>query len=490
MSFDPFGKRRNSNDWTYNNVPLTFKFDRGYTGHEHLDEFDLINMNGRCYDPSLARFISPDPFVQDFSSTQNLNRYSYALNNPLIFTDPSGYNYKPIDWNKPPTGGIAFNAGYRGNMGPGSGNHWSDAYRSEYVNFMLGNASSYDKMYGEGAWGKVLDLYSLDETGLGIDLWRDGSFSLQKSNIYFTVTSDKIYGSNSWSGLFSKNNNLSGIEILCIKISFGNKATGHWVGEMFDDGTSPFVGLGLKVVEDFGDDIFRGLGNGTKAVNKYYGPAANIWGGYNMVKTANNPDISNSRKTYDLAKNGIPIGIDVAIMLGALESTPAGWIGTGIGVAMEGAELFYDKVYTPTMNYLLDYSNRWDQWFINGGYTNYYSDQNLKTEITKIDSTLQKLLLLQAYRFKWKANNTNYDIGLLAQEVESVFPELVLTDSVGYKQIAYHKLVPILLQAIKEQDSIIKHQINSLEKYNQQLKQQELLLNDVIQRLNKIEKDK
>ncbi|GAB6013453.1 RHS repeat-associated core domain-containing protein [Viscerimonas tarda] len=38
----------------------TFKFYRGYTGHEHLPEFSLINMNGRVYDPVLGRFLSPD----------------------------------------------------------------------------------------------------------------------------------------------------------------------------------------------------------------------------------------------------------------------------------------------------------------------------------------------------------------------------------------------------------------------------------------------
>lgn len=55
----------------------------GYTGHEHLDEFGLINMNGRLYDPLLARFLSPDPYVQEMENPQNFNRYSYCLNNPL-----------------------------------------------------------------------------------------------------------------------------------------------------------------------------------------------------------------------------------------------------------------------------------------------------------------------------------------------------------------------------------------------------------------------
>ncbi|NOX47601.1 MAG: RHS repeat-associated core domain-containing protein, partial [Chlorobi bacterium] len=75
--------------------------DRGYTGHEHLDAFGLINMNGRMYDPWVGRFLSPDPVLQQPGNAQNHNRYSYALNNPLKYTDPSGYSFKPDDWDAP-----------------------------------------------------------------------------------------------------------------------------------------------------------------------------------------------------------------------------------------------------------------------------------------------------------------------------------------------------------------------------------------------------
>jgi len=66
------------------------RFARGYTSHEHLDEFGLINMNGRMYDPLSGRFLSPDNFIQLPDNVQSFNRYAYCLNNPLKFTDPSG----------------------------------------------------------------------------------------------------------------------------------------------------------------------------------------------------------------------------------------------------------------------------------------------------------------------------------------------------------------------------------------------------------------
>ena len=63
---------------------------RGYTGHEHLPWFGLVNMNARLYDPAVGRFLSPDPLIQAPDNTQSYNRYSYCLNNPLRYTDQSG----------------------------------------------------------------------------------------------------------------------------------------------------------------------------------------------------------------------------------------------------------------------------------------------------------------------------------------------------------------------------------------------------------------
>jgi len=93
INSDPWGRRRNPVDWSYNNVPAAQITDRGFTGHEHLDDFGLINMNGRLYDPVIARFLNADPVIQNISSSQNYNQYSYCVNNPLQYLDPSGYNY-------------------------------------------------------------------------------------------------------------------------------------------------------------------------------------------------------------------------------------------------------------------------------------------------------------------------------------------------------------------------------------------------------------
>jgi RHS repeat-associated protein len=89
-AYDPWGKRRNPTNWTQNETRTAFVLNRGYTMHEHLPEFNLINMNGRVYDPITAMFFSPDPYLQAPGNWLNYNRYGYALNNPFLYTDPDG----------------------------------------------------------------------------------------------------------------------------------------------------------------------------------------------------------------------------------------------------------------------------------------------------------------------------------------------------------------------------------------------------------------
>lgn len=101
-AYDPFGKRRYTNgnydtfgalviDWSSS---VSHGTDRGFTGHEHLDDLGLVHMNGRLFDPTIARFLQGDPFIQAPEELQNYNRYSYCFNNGLNCVDPSGQIFK------------------------------------------------------------------------------------------------------------------------------------------------------------------------------------------------------------------------------------------------------------------------------------------------------------------------------------------------------------------------------------------------------------
>lgn len=97
FSYGAFGNRRNAATWSGSASSGTVT-RRGFTEHEHLDDVGLVHMNGRVYDPTSARFVSADPFVQAPYFSQSLNRYSYVFNSPLNYADPSGFeadDYKP-----------------------------------------------------------------------------------------------------------------------------------------------------------------------------------------------------------------------------------------------------------------------------------------------------------------------------------------------------------------------------------------------------------
>ncbi len=105
FSFDAWGQRRNPEQWAALTeaeqreiIDKELTTARGFTGHEHLDEVQLIHMNGRVYDPIIGRFLSADPFVQAPSFSQSLNRYSYVMNNPLSLVDPSGFGWLSKLW--------------------------------------------------------------------------------------------------------------------------------------------------------------------------------------------------------------------------------------------------------------------------------------------------------------------------------------------------------------------------------------------------------
>lgn len=91
------------------------------------------------------------------------------------------------------------------------------------------------------------------------------------------------------------------------------------------------------------------------------------------------------------------------------------------------------------------------------------SDQRYKKDIHPLESSLDKVMHLQGVTYEWKKDavmgagfRDGRQIGLIAQEVEKVLPELVHTDKKGYKTLSYDKLAPVLIEAVKEQQKTMK----------------------------------
>ncbi|WP_321778400.1 RHS repeat-associated core domain-containing protein [Sulfurimonas sp.] len=95
LAYKPFGERI-VGDWINQVDDANAITKRGFTGHEHISEFNLIHMNGRVYDPVIGKFLSADPYIQAPYDTQSYNRYSYVKNNPLKYVDPSGFFFGSI----------------------------------------------------------------------------------------------------------------------------------------------------------------------------------------------------------------------------------------------------------------------------------------------------------------------------------------------------------------------------------------------------------
>jgi len=167
LSYDAWGQLRNpANQSVYapGAAPEPF-LGRGYTGHEHLSMFGLVNMNARLYDPALGRFLSPDPFVQDPLFSQSFNRYSYCLNNPLIYSDPDG-EYAIIDDLIAAVVGGAVNVivnAFQGNIhswgqgfsyfGVGAGGTWAGLYAGPVASGLIIGAGNNFVTQGFGSSG-------------------------------------------------------------------------------------------------------------------------------------------------------------------------------------------------------------------------------------------------------------------------------------------------------------------------------------------------
>ncbi len=116
------------------------------------------------------------------------------------------------------------------------------------------------------------------------------------------------------------------------------------------------------------------------------------------------------------------------------------------------------------------------------------SDRRLKKDIVPINNALERITKLSGYTFNWRDDVKDVDIplgkghdyGFIAQEILDVFPEMVSKSGAGYYGVAYTKMIPVLLEAIKEQQTTIE----SLQKENADVK---LANADLKQRLERVE---
>lgn len=216
VGYDAWGRLRNPNTLVayLPNMEPELLLGRGYTGHEHLTMFGLVNMNARLYDPAVGRFLSPDPYVQVPDFTQSYNRFSYAMNNPLVYVDADGenpllvfyyYNYHPHFQGLSLDPMVVLSTTLSGtsevyyskHFGTWMGKDFKVRSQSWGGNQYTGGKNKFAKQMAKKiTWGgNVLGIYNGVNTYLD---WRRGNSSSQQflieefSNIYSTVGG--VYG--------------------------------------------------------------------------------------------------------------------------------------------------------------------------------------------------------------------------------------------------------------------------------------------------------
>ena len=171
--------------------------------------------------------------------------------------------------------------------------------------------------------------------------------------------------------------------------------------------------------------------------------------------TSNNGDITGVTAGTFLSGGGFGGGV-------TLDFDPAGTIngvitsnGSGNGATVETNLIF----------------NGTDLRVVGGDVVAFYSsDKRLKDNITPISNPIKKILQIGGYTFNWNEKQDTYkgqDVGVIAQEVEKVLPEVVENRENGYKAVKYEKMVPLLIEAIKDQQKQIdelKELVNKLTK--------------------------
>ena len=204
QNFDAWGRDRNPADWTYTASATTRPswLYRGFTGHEHLREFTLINMNARMYDSETGRMLAVDNYVLDAHNSQDYNRYSYARNNPLKYTDPSGESVVPIIFAV--VGAYLGGSNANGTFNPGK---WDYSSSSTWVGMgtgaligagtgALGATGQLSYAIGTSIAGVAIGGIALNNTGSSYDLNLFAGSSTSGYNYNLGSAKNKKYDNN------------------------------------------------------------------------------------------------------------------------------------------------------------------------------------------------------------------------------------------------------------------------------------------------------
>ncbi len=185
--------------------------------------------------------------------------------------------------------------------------------------------------------------------------------------------------------------------------------------------------------------------------------------GYSQVKVDNNGNTTIKYGTFSQ-------GVDAVLYFGNTDHYIKSVFGYGIKIGTAGAlDVIRIKQYAQTVGinrdpdpqYKLDVNGN-----IRANTTVYTSDRRFKTDITNLNYSIEKIKQMQGVSYRLTGedlqspitpqNGVNKQFGLIAQDLKEIYPELVYEDSKGYLSVDYVSLIPVLIEALKEQQSQIE----------------------------------
>jgi RHS repeat-associated protein len=310
ISYDPFGATRSDS------IPpnTTSNVNHKYTGQELDAETGLYNYNARLYDPDLGRFLTPDTIVPDPENPQALNRYSYVINNPMLYSDPTGHSWWSKIWhgflaaikNADVDVSVSVNTSY-GYGGSGSGPTVSintggsiSSTPGKSSNPSMNNNGPSITAYSGGEWSSASSLYSQVLNGFrGYDNRLELKYIELAGNPYYKGDA----GNTSSSGSFESGNRGFGQNVDWPKVmDIAINTVGYGVGVAALATESPLI-------------LTTALGY-------------TVYSAYSTYKDYKSGEISTSHANA----NGVAVALNVAgVAVGKLPYMPAKMLGIGLG---------------------------------------------------------------------------------------------------------------------------------------------------------------
>jgi RHS repeat-associated protein len=295
MTYKPFGEKLNldKDGKETTTAPYT---NRGYTGHEHIQETNLINMNARLYDPSIGRFISADTIIDGMYGTQGFNRYSYVKNNPLKYVDPSGHSsigytnvynttYNSslnLQWNSSPYRNIPYGSPFRFQWyDPWGYRAWRQARERAYNTYKANAAAAATRAVNEA---KAIEAARIAAEQAGQSQQTNMQQTLQFKSISTRQINNFIsYNTNHTRPMSVSQSTFAGTLSIQTGGKFGNGANTQslayvWSRAVHGDGGDA-VNDGLNgVVNRFNEIDSKDIWTGVKNVNTFFSAGAIVYG--------------------------------------------------------------------------------------------------------------------------------------------------------------------------------------------------------------------